>query len=275
LTITAEPTPVADLGGFGAACGAIEGLWRGLAVVLGPYGVRANVIRSAGSPDAPGVQAAVGLRAENAPPRATRTSVRQRHTARARSTARRSRRRRGNARLRPRQRDHCSTPSTSPAAPISTCERSTRRQWARRLGSTARRAYFPREVFFFGFGFLPVFPEGGSFFGRFGDTRSLLPGLTVPRCPLVRIRSDPLARPAGSPARRYRSASPACQSTEPSAPRPETAIVNGCRKRARPAKVARRCGPPSSSRATAVSRPSQQTTRQRRGSGSADHSTRS
>ena len=31
---------------------------------------------------------------------------------------------------------------------------------------------------------------------------------------------------------------PTCQSTEPSAPRPETAIVNGCRKRARPAKVA-------------------------------------
>jgi NAD(P)-dependent dehydrogenase (short-subunit alcohol dehydrogenase family) len=68
LTITAEPTPVEDLGGFGAACGAIEGLWRGLAVELGPYGVRANVIRSAGSSDAPGVRAAVGLRAADAPP---------------------------------------------------------------------------------------------------------------------------------------------------------------------------------------------------------------
>lgn len=67
LTITAEPTPVEDLGGFGAACGAIEGLWRGLAVELGPYGVRANVIRSAGSPDAAGVQAAVGLRVRDAP----------------------------------------------------------------------------------------------------------------------------------------------------------------------------------------------------------------
>jgi NAD(P)-dependent dehydrogenase (short-subunit alcohol dehydrogenase family) len=68
LTITAEPTPVNDLGGFGAACGAIEGLWRGLAVELGPFGVRANVIRSAGSPDAAGVQAAVGLRAGDASP---------------------------------------------------------------------------------------------------------------------------------------------------------------------------------------------------------------
>ena len=35
---------------------------------LGPYGVRANVIRSARSPDAPSVHAAVGLRAGNAPP---------------------------------------------------------------------------------------------------------------------------------------------------------------------------------------------------------------
>ena len=66
LTITAEPTPVTDLGGFGAACAAIEGLWRGLAVELGPYGVRANVIRSPGSPDAPGVQAAIGIHANAA-----------------------------------------------------------------------------------------------------------------------------------------------------------------------------------------------------------------
>ncbi len=66
LTITAEPTPVADLGGFGAACAAIEGLWRGLAIELGPNGVRANVIRSPGSPDAPGVQAAIGIHADGA-----------------------------------------------------------------------------------------------------------------------------------------------------------------------------------------------------------------
>jgi NAD(P)-dependent dehydrogenase (short-subunit alcohol dehydrogenase family) len=67
LTITAEPTPVENLGGFGAACGAIEGLWRGLAVELGPHGVRANVIRSAGSPDAAGVQATMGLHAGDTP----------------------------------------------------------------------------------------------------------------------------------------------------------------------------------------------------------------
>src|SRR5207248_11619406 len=43
-------------------------------------------------------------------------------------------------------------------------------------GSAARsagpsRGYFPRAVFFFGFGFLalPVLPGAGSFFGRFGD----------------------------------------------------------------------------------------------------------
>jgi hypothetical protein len=39
------------------------------------------------------------------------------------------------------------------------------------------RGYFPRAVFFFGFGFpvLPVLPGAASFFGRFGDTGSLLP----------------------------------------------------------------------------------------------------
>jgi hypothetical protein len=51
--------------------------------------------------------------------------------------------------------------------------------------------YFPRAVFFFGLGFLvlPVLPGAASFFGRFGDTGSLLPGLAVPGCPRVRIRS--------------------------------------------------------------------------------------
>jgi hypothetical protein len=39
------------------------------------------------------------------------------------------------------------------------------------------RGYFPRAVFFFGFGLLvlPDSPGAGSFFGRFGDTGSLLP----------------------------------------------------------------------------------------------------
>src|SRR5207247_9063237 len=129
------------------------------------------------------------------------------------------------------------------------------------------RGYFPRSVFFFGFGFLvfPVLPEASSFFGRFGDTGSLLPVLAVLRCPLVRIRSETPVRPAGRPGRRYRSARPACQSTEPSAPTPETAIVNGCRKRARPAKVARRCVPVGSKRATAASWLSQQSARAERG----------
>jgi len=57
------------------------------------------------------------------------------------------------------------------------------------VGSTPRsvdpsRGYFPRAVFFFGFGFLvlPVLPGPASFFGRFGDTGSLLPWLAVPGC---------------------------------------------------------------------------------------------
>src|SRR6266516_8120460 len=137
------------------------------------------------------------------------------------------------------------------------------------------RGYFPRAVFFFGFGFLvlPVLPGAGSFFGRFGDTDSLLPWLAMLAACTFAIRSTASARPAGRSARRYRSASPACQSTEPSPPRPETAIVNGCRNRARPAKVARRCLPLSLSRATAASRRSQQTTCQQNGSASTDQAT--
>lgn len=57
LTITAgPPEAVAYIGGFGPACGAIEGLWRGLAAELGPRGVRVICLRSAGSPDTPDVQ---------------------------------------------------------------------------------------------------------------------------------------------------------------------------------------------------------------------------
>jgi NAD(P)-dependent dehydrogenase (short-subunit alcohol dehydrogenase family) len=65
MTITAEPTPAAEMGGFMAACAAVEALWRGLALELGPRGVRLIVIRSAGSPDAPGVQEVVGVHARN------------------------------------------------------------------------------------------------------------------------------------------------------------------------------------------------------------------
>jgi 3-oxoacyl-[acyl-carrier protein] reductase len=57
LAITATPAryPIPEVGNFGVACAAIEGLCRQLAVDLGPHGVRAVCLRSAGSPDAPGV----------------------------------------------------------------------------------------------------------------------------------------------------------------------------------------------------------------------------
>lgn len=60
LAITAQVArkPYPDIGGFGVACAAIEGLCRQLAVELGPSGIRVACLRSAGSPDAPGVRAA-------------------------------------------------------------------------------------------------------------------------------------------------------------------------------------------------------------------------
>src|SRR6266511_6121951 len=77
------------------------------------------------------------------------------------------------------------------------------------------RGYFPRAVFFFGFGLLvlPVLAGAASFFGRFGDTCSLLAWLAVLGCLRVRIRSEAPSGPAGRSGRRYRSSSPACQST--------------------------------------------------------------
>jgi NAD(P)-dependent dehydrogenase (short-subunit alcohol dehydrogenase family) len=56
MSITAAPSPAPNVGGFRAACSAIEGLWRSLASELGPHGIRLVILRSAGSPDAPGVQ---------------------------------------------------------------------------------------------------------------------------------------------------------------------------------------------------------------------------
>lgn len=55
LSITAEPAREAtnNIGGFGVACSAIEGLWRTLAAELGPHGVRVVCLRSAGSPETP------------------------------------------------------------------------------------------------------------------------------------------------------------------------------------------------------------------------------
>jgi NAD(P)-dependent dehydrogenase (short-subunit alcohol dehydrogenase family) len=65
LTITAgPPEAIANIGGFGPACGAIEGLWRGLAAELGPHGVRVICLRSSGSPDTPDVQQTFGLHAK-------------------------------------------------------------------------------------------------------------------------------------------------------------------------------------------------------------------
>jgi NAD(P)-dependent dehydrogenase (short-subunit alcohol dehydrogenase family) len=57
LALTAQVTrkPYEASGGFGVACAAIEALCRQLAVELGPQGVRVVALRSAGSPDAPGV----------------------------------------------------------------------------------------------------------------------------------------------------------------------------------------------------------------------------
>jgi NAD(P)-dependent dehydrogenase (short-subunit alcohol dehydrogenase family) len=60
LAITAQVArkPYVDVGGFGVACAAIEGLVRQLAAELGPSGIRVVCLRSGGSPDAPGVEAA-------------------------------------------------------------------------------------------------------------------------------------------------------------------------------------------------------------------------
>ena len=63
MSITAEPTPAAGMGGFMAACAAVEALWRGLACELGPHGIRLVIVRSAGSPDSPGVQEVTRLHA--------------------------------------------------------------------------------------------------------------------------------------------------------------------------------------------------------------------
>jgi 3-oxoacyl-[acyl-carrier protein] reductase len=55
LTITAGPArrAVPNVGGFDAACAAIESLWRTFAAELGAYGIRLVVVASTGSPDTP------------------------------------------------------------------------------------------------------------------------------------------------------------------------------------------------------------------------------
>jgi len=66
LGLTASPArrPLANQGSFSIAGGAIEALCRQIATDYGPEGVRAVCIRSAGSPDAPGVDGALNALAE-------------------------------------------------------------------------------------------------------------------------------------------------------------------------------------------------------------------
>jgi NAD(P)-dependent dehydrogenase (short-subunit alcohol dehydrogenase family) len=63
ITANAGRYPIAMVGGFGVACAAVEHFLRQLAVETGPSGVRVCFVRSAGSPDAPGVREAFKLRA--------------------------------------------------------------------------------------------------------------------------------------------------------------------------------------------------------------------
>lgn len=56
ITANAGREPVANVGGFGIACAAVEHFLRQLAVENGPMGVRVCWVRSPGSPDAPGVR---------------------------------------------------------------------------------------------------------------------------------------------------------------------------------------------------------------------------
>ena len=66
LTAQVARKPYLGSGGFGVACAAIEGLWRQLAIELGPAGIRCVTLRSSGSPDAPGVTAAIAEHARAA-----------------------------------------------------------------------------------------------------------------------------------------------------------------------------------------------------------------
>ena len=66
LTAQVARKPYVGSAGFGVACAAIEGLWRQLAIELGPAGIRCVTLRSSGSPDAPGVTAAIAEHARAA-----------------------------------------------------------------------------------------------------------------------------------------------------------------------------------------------------------------
>ena len=64
LTAVVARKPYPNSGGFGVACAAIEGLWRQLAIELGPRDIRLVTLRSSGSPDTPGVAFAIGEHAK-------------------------------------------------------------------------------------------------------------------------------------------------------------------------------------------------------------------
>ena len=65
ITANAGSMAFSNVGGFGVACAAIEGFCRQLAAELGPQGVRVICLRSAGSPDTPGVKEVFELHARN------------------------------------------------------------------------------------------------------------------------------------------------------------------------------------------------------------------
>jgi NAD(P)-dependent dehydrogenase (short-subunit alcohol dehydrogenase family) len=66
LTAQAARKPYPNVGGFGVAGAAIEGLCRQLAAEVGPQGIRVVCLRSAGSPDTPGVDEVFRRHAANA-----------------------------------------------------------------------------------------------------------------------------------------------------------------------------------------------------------------
>ena len=66
LTAVVARKPYPNSGGFGVACAAIEGLWRQLAIELGPRDIRLITLRSSGSPDTPGVAFAIAEHAKAA-----------------------------------------------------------------------------------------------------------------------------------------------------------------------------------------------------------------
>jgi 3-oxoacyl-[acyl-carrier protein] reductase len=66
LTANVARIPSTYSGGFGVACAAIEALCRQVAIEVGADGVRVICLRSAGSPDSPGVKEALTIHAKNA-----------------------------------------------------------------------------------------------------------------------------------------------------------------------------------------------------------------